>query len=73
MIRVTKQEASLLRKLFPEFKIARTMVHDSKRHHYYAVEDVELMRAISNTNTTAAEIVKKIDNNKNLRFERVYY
>ena len=73
MIRVTKQEASLLRTLFPEFKVARTMVHDSKRHHYYAVEDAELMRAISNTNTTAAEIVKKIDNNKNLRFERVYY
>lgn len=73
MIKVTKQEATLLRNLFPEFKVARTMIHDSKRHHYYAVEDEDVMRAISDTNTTAAEIIKKIDENKNSRFERVSY
>ena len=50
-----------------------SMIHDSKRHHYYAVEDIKLMRAISSTNITAAEFVKKFDSNKFSKLERVYY
>ena len=61
MISVTKDEACLLRQLFPEYKIARTMVQDSKRHHYYATEKEDLMRAIADTNQKAADIVAQID------------
>ena len=45
MIPVTKEEAKLLRELYPEYKVTRTMVQDSKRHHYYATEHEGMMRA----------------------------
>lgn len=61
MIPVTKQEAHLLRELFPEYKVTRTMRQDSKRHHYYATEDEEMMRAIASTNDAAAKIVAQRD------------
>lgn len=70
MIRVTKDEAHLLRKLFPAYKVTRTMVQDSKRHHYYATEHEELMRAISGTNPEAAEIVARIDRARQLNHQR---
>ena len=50
MIPVTKEEAKLLRELYPEYKVTRTMVQDSKRHHYYATEHEGMMRAIASTN-----------------------
>ncbi len=61
MIPVTKEEAKLLRELYPEYKVTRTMVQDSKRHHYYATEHEGMMRAIASTNYAAAEIVARID------------
>ena len=67
MIPVTKDEAAILRKLYPEYKIPRTMVSDSKRHHYYATEHVALMRAISSTNHFAAEIVNEFDRKAKLK------
>ena len=70
MIPVTKEEAKILRELYPRYHITRTMVQDSKRHHYYATEKEELMRAISDTNYYAAEIVKQLDFEKELARKR---
>lgn len=61
MIPVTKEEARILRELYPEYKVTRTMMQDSKRHHYYATESEGNMRAIASTNHLAAEIVARID------------
>lgn len=71
MIPVTKDEARILRELYPEYKITRTMVQDSKRHHYYATEKEELMRAIAGTNQQAADLVARFDREKELRRQRL--
>ena len=70
MISVTKDEAALLRSLFPEYKITRTVIQDSHRHHYYATEKEEMMRAIAGTNQRAAELVAEFDASRNLRRRR---
>lgn len=70
MISVTKEEAKKLRELFPEYRVVRTMIQDSKRHHYYATESEAAMRAIAGTNFAAAEIVKEIDRNRELKRKR---
>lgn len=70
MISVTKSEAQLLRELFPNYKVARTMKQDSKRHHYFATESEALMRAISSTNAAAAEFVAKCDREHELAKKR---
>lgn len=71
MIPVTKEEARILRDLYPEYRVVRTMVQDSKRHHYYAVESEGNMRAIASTNDLAAEIVARIDRERELRRKRI--
>lgn len=71
MIPVTKEEARILRELYPEYRVVRTMVQDSKRHHYYAVESEGNMRAIATTNDLAAEIVARIDRERELRRKRI--
>lgn len=71
MIPVTKEEARLLRELYPEYKVARTMRQDSKRHHYYATESESMMRAIADTNQAAAEIVARIDRERELKRKRL--
>ena len=68
MIPVTKEEAKLLRELYPEYKVTRTMVQDSKRH--YATEHEGMMRAIADTNYAAANIVAQIDKERALRKKR---
>lgn len=70
MIPVTKEEAKLLRELYPEYKITRTIVQKSKRHHYYATESEGMMRAIAGTNDRAAEIVANIDREREQRKKR---
>ena len=70
MIPVTKEEAKLLWELYPEYKVTRTMVQDSKRHHYYATEHEGMMRAIADTNYAAANIVAQIDKERALRKKR---
>lgn len=70
MIPVTKEEAKLLRELYPEYKVTRTMVQDSKRHHYYATVHEGMMRAIADTNYAAANIVAQIDKERALRKKR---
>ena len=71
MIPVTKEEAKLLRELYPEYKVTRTMVQDSKRHRYYATEHEGMMRAIASTNYAAAEIVARIDKERAIRRKRL--
>lgn len=71
MIPVTKEEARLLRELFPDYKVTRTMRQDSKRHHYYATESEEMMRVIAGTNDAAAEIVARIDRSRELKRKRM--
>ncbi len=71
MIPVTKDEARILRKLYPDYPVTRTMVQDSKRHHYFAAEKEELMRAIADTNHKAAEIILQIDRERMLRHQRM--
>ena len=71
MIPVTKEEAKLLRELYPEYKVTRTMVQDSKRHPYYATEHEGMMRAIASTNYAAAEIVARIDKERAIRRKRL--
>lgn len=71
MIPVTKEEACMLRELYPEYTITRTMRQDSKRHHYYATESEPMMRAIANTNHAAAEIVARIDRAQELKRKRM--
>lgn len=71
MIPVTKEEARVLRELYPEYKVTRTMVQDSKRHHYYATESEGMMRAIAGTNHAAAEIVARIDRERELKRKRL--
>lgn len=70
MIQITKDEACLLRQLYPEYKITRTMVQDSKRHHYYATEAEVVMRAIASTNQEAADKVEQIDRARRLNRQR---
>lgn len=71
MIPVTKDEARILRELYPEYGVTRTMVQDSKRHHYFATESEELMRAIASTNHRAAELVAQFDREKELNRQRL--
>ena len=44
MIAITLSEKEAIRKRFPNVHIARTMKQDSRRHHYYMVEDRGPMR-----------------------------
>lgn len=67
VIPVTKEEAMLLRELYPNVKITRTMVHKSKRHRYYAPEIYGMMKAIADTNNRAAEIVAQMDKERSFR------
>ena len=39
MIAITLQEKEQIVKQYPHVKMVRTMVKDSKRHHYYMVEE----------------------------------
>ncbi len=70
MIPVTKEEAKILAELYPEYKITRTMLGRSKRHRYYATEYEGMMRVIADTNAYAAEIVERIDQERELRKKR---
>lgn len=71
MIPVTKEEARVLRELYPEYKVTRTMTQDSKRHHYYATECEDMMRTIASTNSAAAAIVARIDRERGLNRKRL--
>lgn len=46
MISITKDEKQAVSERCPDVYIARTMKHDSKRHHYYMTEDKAAMRVL---------------------------
>ena len=71
MIPVTKEESRILRELYPENKVTRTMMLDSTRHQYYATESEGNMMAIASTNHLAAEIVARIDREREIRRKRI--
>ncbi len=61
MIQITKAEKELLVGMFPNIRFPRTMKQDSKRHHYFCTETIELMRPIADSNMRAAEFVREYD------------
>lgn len=46
MIAITLSEKEAIREKFPRVHIVRTMKSDSKRHHYYMVEEGPPMRLL---------------------------
>ena len=46
MIAITLSEKESIREKFPRVHIVRTMKSDSKRHHYYMVEEGAPMRLL---------------------------
>lgn len=48
MITITAEEKKAILERFPKVHIARTMKHDSKRHHYYMEEQSGAMRLLRN-------------------------
>ena len=38
MVKITKSEKEEILKKYPDMSFTRTMIKDSKRHHYYMVE-----------------------------------
>lgn len=59
MVTITKDEAMRVRKVYPEAEIRRTMKQKSKRHRYYLPELEKYLMVISDTNTEAAEVLRK--------------
>ena len=73
MIPITKEEKMLLQSLYPKYKFPRTMKKDSKRHHYYCTELVNLMRPIVNTNIYARRFMEEYEREQKLRAKRSRY
>lgn len=46
MIAISAQEKKIISERCPRAYIARTMKHDSKRHHYYMTEGGAAMRVL---------------------------
>lgn len=46
MIAITLDEKNVIREKYPNVHIVRTMKHDSKRHHFYMVEEPGPMRML---------------------------
>ncbi len=47
MIAINKAEKDAISMRFPNVHIVRTMKRDSKRHHYYCEESVQVMRYLN--------------------------
>lgn len=46
VIPITKKEAEIVRKKYPDVTITRTCAQKSKRHRYYMTEDYKAMRLL---------------------------
>lgn len=46
MIAINKDEKKIIREMFPDLHIVRTMKQDSKRHHYYMEERGVAMKVL---------------------------
>lgn len=47
IVPINKEEKKELSKMFPKATFVRTMKQDSKRGHYYCVEEKNIMRALN--------------------------
>ena len=59
MVLITKEEAMKVRKIFPYAEIRRTMKQKSKRHKYYLPELSAYLKIVSDTNASAAELLRR--------------
>ena len=66
MIQITKAECKVVREQYPAISIPRTCKQKSKRHHYFLVEDENLLRLVASTNSQAAKLVAEIDARRKL-------
>jgi len=57
MILISKSEAALIRKLYPDALITRTCIQKSEHHKYYIPEVHKYLILIADSNAQAAEIV----------------
>lgn len=73
MIQITKAEKELLVEMFPDIRFPRTMKQDSKRHHYFCTETIELMRPIASSNIRAAEFVREHDRRRQQHNRRKHW
>lgn len=73
MILINKAEAEVIRKVYPQVKIVRTCTQKNKRHRYYIAEEENYMRLIANTNHDAAEICRRIDEQRQKRRRQRQY
>ena len=55
MVKVTKSEKMEILKRYPDMTFVRTMIADSKRHHYYMVEKPGPMALLQRLRGTAPE------------------
>lgn len=46
MVSINKNEKEKILKVYPKAHIHRTMIQDSKRHHYNLAEDPELLHLL---------------------------
>ena len=68
MIKINKEEAQIVREVFPDAELARTMKQDSKRHHYYLAEDERYCKLIAKTNTEAKRVVDENEARRRRKF-----
>lgn len=64
LILITKEESNLIRDVYPDAGIARTMKQRSKRHRYYLTEDEKYLRLIVSSNSAARDIIKEVDDRR---------
>lgn len=67
MIAITQSEKETIRTRFPDVHIVRTMRQDSKRHHYYMVEERGPVRMLRELRGQAEHRDKKWNGRKSDR------
>lgn len=68
MVKITKSEKEEIMRRYPDMKFVRTMVADSKRHHYYMVEQPGPMACLRKMR--GIEPDRKRDRRRNSRGDR---
>lgn len=59
MVKISKAEKDAVVKIYPDVQFTRTMRQDSKRHHYYMVEQPGPMRLIRKLRGETEQVDKK--------------
>jgi hypothetical protein len=69
MIAITLSEKNAIHKRFPDVHIVRTMKQDSKRHHYYMVEEFGPMRMLRELRGQAEPYNRRRDRHNSGRYK----